>query len=142
MAAFGVNSPAADGVALALGPILSVFGTAASAGRLLRPGPLATWSEVRAAVGLLLAGYLLANVVINAGPVPVVLLAGPDQQVAAGIFTSVLVLARLLLFASAAVQAALLPPLARLAADHDTAGFRRRLASILGGVLGLGLLAG
>lgn len=138
LAASGVGSATAYGLVLALAPVVTVLLTAGRIDRLLPTGPRAAWSDVTAAIGLLVAGNLLANIVINAGPVVVELLAGPDELAAAGIFTSVLVLARVPLFAFSAIQAGFLPALARMAARRDTAAFRRRLLQILGLVLAMG----
>lgn len=125
---------------LAAAPILAVIATTARPAALLPPGPPAVWSDVTTAIGMLIAGNLLANVVINAGPVAVEILAGPGEQAAAGIFTAVLVLARIPLFAFAAIQAALLPGLARLAAVGDTSGFKRSLLKITAVVTVMALL--
>ena len=54
-------------------------------------------------------------------------------------FISVLVLARVPLFLFAAIQASFLPGMAALAAEGDTAGFRRRLNLIAGAVTALGV---
>lgn len=134
----GTDSAVPFGIVLAAAPLVAVAVTLTQPRTLLLPGPAAQWSDITKAIGLLIGGQLLANVVINAGPVAVELLADNSELAAVGIFTSVLVLARVPLFAFAAIQASFLPALARLAALQDNAGFRRRLLQILGIVVAFG----
>ena len=66
-------------------------------------------------------------------------MATTEERARVGVFISALVLVRIPLFVFSAIQAALLPGLARLAAVDDRAAYRRRLRSILLLVSGLGL---
>ncbi|MDQ3463757.1 MAG: polysaccharide biosynthesis protein, partial [Actinomycetota bacterium] len=126
-------------VLLGLSPILAVVLTAPRPGRLLADGPPASWQDVGSALGLLIAGSVFAQFVVNAAPIAANVLATTDERARVGVFISALVLVRIPLFVFAAVQAALLPGLARLAAVDDRAAYRRRLRSILLLVSGLGL---
>ena len=67
---------------------------------------------------------MLAQALVNAPPIAAKLLAHGSNSVAAGQVLTGTVLARLPLFAFAAVQAALLPGLAALLATGDRAGLR------------------
>ncbi|MBA2388848.1 MAG: polysaccharide biosynthesis protein [Geodermatophilaceae bacterium] len=127
-------------VLLGLSPLVAVLLTAPRPGRLLRDGPPASWQDVGSALGLLIAGSAFAQFVVNAAPIAANLLATADERARVGVFISALVLVRIPLFVFAAVQAALLPGLARLAAVDDGVGYRRRLRSILLLVGGLGLV--
>lgn len=125
-------------VLLGVSPVLAVLVTAPRPHRLLADGPPAAWQDVGSALGLLVAGSALSQFVVNAAPIAANLLATPQERARVGIFISALVLVRVPLFAFAAVQAALLPGLAHLAALEDRAGFLRRLRGILVLVGGLG----
>ena len=76
-------------------------------------------------------GTTLAQFVVNAAPVVANVLAEPGEEARAGVFISVLVLARMPLFLFSAIQAAFLPGLAALVAQHDRVGFGRRLRLVL-----------
>jgi O-antigen/teichoic acid export membrane protein len=107
-----------------------------------RPGPPASWSEVSVNLGWLLTAALCAQGVANAAIVALRLLApGGD---AAGQFLAAFVIARIPLFLFQAVQAALLPGLARALAMADLARFRRELLRVLGatGLVGVAGILG
>ncbi|HEU5156380.1 MAG TPA: hypothetical protein VFU43_05240 [Streptosporangiaceae bacterium] len=117
---------------LAAAPLVALAATAPGmygAGPAVRPGPSASWSEVSANLGWLLTAALCAQGVANAAIVALRLLSpGGD---AAGQFLAAFVIARIPLFLFQAVQAALLPGLARALAAADAAGFRRELRRVL-----------
>ncbi|MCV2488581.1 hypothetical protein OF117_04325 [Geodermatophilus sp. YIM 151500] len=138
LAAIGVATAGPYGLFLGLAPVLAVAVTAARLGPAVRPGPHATWADLGGAVGWLTVGALAGQFVVNAAPVAVNVLADASEQARAGIFISVLVLARVPLFLFAAIQASFLPGMAALAAAGDTAGFRHRLNIVTLGVAGLG----
>jgi O-antigen/teichoic acid export membrane protein len=139
LAVVGVTTAGWYGVFLGLAPIVAVLVTAGWLGPANRPGPHHSWGELGHAVGWLTLGALASQFVINAAPVAANLLAGADEQARAGVFISVLVLARVPLFLFAAIQASFLPGMAALAAAGDTEGFRRRLNLIAGAVTALGV---
>lgn len=139
LAVVGVTTAGWYGVFLGLAPIVAVLATAGWLGPANRPGPHHSWGELGHAVGWLTLGALASQFVINAAPVAANLLAGADEQARAGVFISVLVLARVPLFLFAAIQASFLPGMAALAAAGDTEGFRRRLNLIAGAVTALGV---
>jgi O-antigen/teichoic acid export membrane protein len=134
---------AAAGYAMAIG-LCSLAGIAAGLPRqrgLLQPGPPAPWAEVSASLGYLLAGSLLAQGLVNVGPLVVKALSGPGEHAAAGIFLNGLVIARIPLFLFQAVQAALLPALAAHAAAREWPQFRDGLQRLLLAVCGVAALA-
>jgi len=98
---------------------------------LVTPGPGAPWSELSIALGYLLAGSVLGQFLVNAGPLTVKVLASPAEQR----FLASLVIARVPLFLFQAVQASLLPKLAGLAGAGRHADFRRGLSRLLTAVL-------
>ena len=97
-----------------------------------QPSPSADVQELSTALGWLLVGSVLAQALVNAPPIAAKLLAHGSNSVAAGQVLTGTVLARLPLFAFAAVQAALLPGLAALLATGDRRGFVRGLTRLLG----------
>jgi O-antigen/teichoic acid export membrane protein len=139
LAVIGIATAGWYGLFLGLAPSIAVLLTAGRLGPALKPGPHASWGELGHAVGWLTAGALASQFVVNAAPVAVNALAGTGEQARAGVFISVLVLARVPLFLFAAIQASFLPGMAALAAAGDVAGFRRRLTAVTGGVAALGL---
>jgi O-antigen/teichoic acid export membrane protein len=107
----------------------------------IAPGPAARMAELSTRMGFLLAGSLLAQSLLNAGPLAVKVLAGANGGAVAGTFLNGLVISRIPLFFFQAVQAALLPALSIHAAlkRHDL--FRSDLRRLLLIVVGLALLA-
>jgi O-antigen/teichoic acid export membrane protein len=144
LALLGVTAVGWYGFALAAAPVAAVLATAWRLGPATAPGPDDhSWGELIRTVMVLMVGTVLAQFVVNAAPVAASVLAGPEEAARAGIFISVLVLSRIPLFLFSAIQAAFLPGLAALIAQGDTAGFRRRLQSVLavvGALAAAGLL--
>lgn len=135
LAVAGVRAVGPYGLVLAGAFAVSVLATVRPLPAAVTPGPDARWDELTGAIGWLILGSLLSQVLVNIGPIAVKLLAGPGEKQAAGQLLAGLVLARLPLFLFAAVQAALLPRLAaQLGAerlDLFTSGLRRLLVAVL-----------
>ena len=139
----GVTAVTAYGLLLGGATLAGVLLTARGLRGLRRPGPPAAGRELSRHLGLLLAGSVLAQALINLGPVLVALLAPPDQQGAAGRFLAGSVLTRVPLLLFASVQAALLPRLSALAAQNRDAEFRAvllRTALLVGAAGGAGVV--
>lgn len=140
LAVVGVHVVGAYGMLLGGAFVFAVLCTARRSFQSDQPGPEAPWAEFTGAVGWLVLGSVLSQVLVNVGPVAVKLLAGPEDSSAAGQLLAGLVLARLPLFLFAAVQAALLPRLAALIAGGEVRQFlsgMRRLLLIVVGLSGL-----
>jgi O-antigen/teichoic acid export membrane protein len=126
----GEPSPATCGWLLALSPWATLLVTS------LRWRP-ASERPVRRTPGLarrlylLIASALAAQLLINAGPLVVNLLATPAERAQAGLFLAVLVVVRVPVFLFSAIQPSFLPALAERAA----AGRRRSFVRLLGQVL-------
>jgi len=106
-------------------------------------GPPAQWSEVTSNLGWLLVGSIMGAGLVNAGPIAIDVLAADSQRDEVTRFGNGVLLARIPLFLFQAVQASLLPRLARLAAAGDLAefrgGFRRLMFVVLSvGAIGVG----
>ena len=141
LAVMGVKTVGAYGLLIGLAPIVSILVALPRQRGLVTPGPDAPWSELSAALGFLLVGSFLMQLLVNAGPIAVKLLATESQDELAGRFLAGLVLTRVPLFLFQAVQAALLPKLAGLAAAGRRADFRMGLRRLLIVVIAIGLLA-
>ncbi|MGH9150341.1 MAG: hypothetical protein ACRD0F_08375, partial [Acidimicrobiales bacterium] len=131
----GFDTAGPYGLLLPAAPALAVAVIYARNHRgLMTPGPVAPWGELSSALGWLLAGSVLAQAFVNAGPLAVKLLASEAEKAVAGRFLAGLVIARVPLFLFQAVQASLLPRLAGLAAAGRAADFRtglRRLVMVV-----------
>lgn len=141
LALVGVTAAPAYGFVLAIAALSGVTIVWVQGALRTADGPPATWSEVTPNLGWLLGGTLLSAALVNAGPLTIDALASSDRASDVTRFANAVLLARVPLFMFQAVQAALLPRLARLAARRDLeefqAGFRRLMVVVLGvGTLG------
>ena len=123
------------GLMIGLAPIGAVLLSLSTQWRNLQPGPRGLWRDTWAALGLLLAGSALAQLLLNSGPIAVKLLATEQQDAAAGRFLAGLVMARIPLFLFQAVQAALLPKLAGLVGVSRLDDFRHGLVRLVQAIL-------
>jgi O-antigen/teichoic acid export membrane protein len=106
----------------------------------LHEGPSASWSELTPNLGWLLLGSAMAAALVNAGPLAANHLATEDQQDLVANFAAGVLVARVPLFLFQAVQAALLPKLASLAAMGAFVEFRKGFKMLLYAVLAVGFL--
>ena len=124
LAAFGAKSAGAYGMAVALAPLAGFFYVLGRRQLGTEDGPPATWSEVTPNLGWLLLGSVFAAGLVNAGPVAANILKDDGQKELVTQFGYGVLLSRIPLYLFQAVQAALLPRLARLAARNEIAEFR------------------
>lgn len=140
LAAIGVSAVGWYGLAVAVAPLLGVAAVISRGQARTDPGPPATWNEVTPNLGWLLLGSVMAAALVNAGPIATNLLAGKDEEALVTRFGYGVILARIPLFLFQAVQAALLPRLARLAAANEMDEFRSGLKRLLVVVAGVGVV--
>ncbi|HYL52075.1 MAG TPA: hypothetical protein VEZ15_08915 [Acidimicrobiia bacterium] len=139
LAVIGVSTPGLYGLALALPPLIAVAISLRGQHNLLTPGPAAPYSELSSALGWLLLGSLLAQLLSYASFLGVTLLAnGHAEKDLTGKFITGLFIARVPLLLFQAVQAALLPKLAALASAGKQEDFRSGMRKLLLIVVGLG----
>lgn len=144
LALAGVSYVGPYGLAVALPPIIAlVVVVRARVGEtLLQPGPESSWSEITPNLGWLLAGSVMGQALVNAGPLATGLLSDGSRaqdEMVSDFFKGVL-LARVPLFLFQAVQAALLPKLAQLAAQGALDDFRQGFRKLMVVVVAIGTL--
>lgn len=139
----GVRSAGAYSLAIGLPCLIGLGAVLVTQRRLAEPGPAAPWSELSRALGWLLAGSLLAQLLVNIGPLAVKAFFSGGDATAAGRFLNGLVVARVPLFFFQAVQASLMPKLAADAAHGRMdafAGTLRKLLALIAAVVVVSVL--
>jgi O-antigen/teichoic acid export membrane protein len=135
-----VRSAAAWGLAVALPPIFAVAIAARGQHGLLLDGPMAEWSEITPNMGWLVAGSVFAAILVNGGPLVAGVLKTKSQGDLVSHFTYAVIITRVPLFLFQAVQAALLPKLAQLAARGALQEFRNGFRKLVVVVVAVGAL--
>jgi len=132
------TAPGWWGFALAIPPIVAVGVALRGQHGLVTPGPDAPYSEISGALALLLVGSIFAQLLSYISVLGVQILATPWQRehITAGFITGVYV-ARIPLLMFQAIQAALLPKLARLASEGKHDDFRVGLKQLVAIVVAL-----
>lgn len=135
LAAIGISTAGPYGFAVAIAPLAGVLVVGARGQLRTQEGPEASWAEVTPNLGWLLLGSVLAAGLVNAGPIAMGLLADDSESALVTRFGYGVLFARVSVFLFQAVQAALLPRLARLAArgnfDEFRVGFRRLMVVVV-----------
>ncbi|MDP8987627.1 MAG: polysaccharide biosynthesis protein, partial [Actinomycetota bacterium] len=91
LAVAGVASAGPYGLALGLAPFAAVALALRGERHIAQPGPEAPWSELSTVLGWLLVSAVLAQLLINAGPLAVKLLATEAEVAVAGRFLAALI---------------------------------------------------
>jgi O-antigen/teichoic acid export membrane protein len=123
--------------AVALSPLIAVAVVGVRGQTRTEPGPEASYSEITPNLGWLLLGSVMAAGLVNAGPLGVDILATSEQAQLVTAFGNGVLLSRVPLFLFQAVQASLLPRLARLAAKGDLDEFREGFSLLMKVVVGV-----
>lgn len=145
LAIVGIKTVGPYGMAVALAPLAGFFYVYVRDQLRVEDGPPASWHEVTPNLGWLLLGSVFAAGLVNAGPVAATLMADANQKELVTQFGYGVLLSRIPLFLFQAVQAALLPRLARLAARNEFDEFRtgfRKLLVIVAAVGAAGIVGG
>lgn len=140
LAVAGVSAVVPYGLLVGIPPLIAVVVAllVARPAEALTEGPEASWGELTPNLGWLLAGSVMAATLVNAGPLAASLLALPSEQALVSSFNAAVLIARVPLFLFQAVQAALLPKLARLSARGMVVEFRQGFRRLLMAVIALG----
>ncbi len=136
----GVENVGAYAIAVVAAPLVAVAAVALRKDLAQQDGPEASFTEIAPNLGWLLLGSVMGAALVNAGPLGVNLLATSSEAAKVTAFGNGVLLSRVPLFLFQAVQAALLPRLARLAAQKAYAEFRHGLATLLKVVVGVAVL--
>jgi O-antigen/teichoic acid export membrane protein len=128
---FGVTNVGAYALAVAVSPLVAAGVVFVRGETQTEDGPPATYSEITPNLGWLLLGTIMAAALVNAGPLGVDFLANASDAEKVTAFGNGVLLSRVPLFLFQAVQAALLPRLARLAAKGDLEEFRHGFSLLL-----------
>ncbi|MGH9185785.1 MAG: lipopolysaccharide biosynthesis protein [Acidimicrobiales bacterium] len=138
--AVGASSAGPYGLAVGFAPFVGVAVAMRGQRDLTGPGPDAPVSELSTALGWLLLGSVMAQCLMNGGPIAAQLLASDAERSLVGEFAGGVVLARIPLFLFQAIQAALLPRLSALAGSGRLTEFRRGFRRLLVAVASLGVV--
>ena len=136
----GVKAIGAYALVVALSPSVGVLIVWLRGDLATQEGPPADYSEITPNLGWLLGGSILGAALVNAGPLGIDMLAHADQAEQVTAFANGVLLSRVPLFLFQAVQAALLPRLARLAARGDLGDFVKAFRQLLIVVVGVGVI--
>jgi hypothetical protein len=135
-----VTSVGAYAMAVALSPIVAVLFVSARGDMKSQQGPPANFAELTPNLSWLLLGSVMAAALVNAGPIGVDVLANTSDAEKVTAFGNGVLLSRIPLFLFQAVQASLLPRLARLAAKGNLDEFVQGLSLLLKIVVGVAVL--
>ena len=136
----GSRAPGAYGLVLVLPPAAAIAISMRGQKHLLDPGPAAPYSELSTAIGYLLLGSLLCQALSYSAYIAAIVLKTPAQADLVGKLAAGILIARIPLLGFQAVQAALLPKLARLAGAGHDAEFRKALHQLVMIVLAVGVI--
>jgi O-antigen/teichoic acid export membrane protein len=136
----GIRSVGWFGMLIAASPLVGLAWVARRGALQTEDGPPAAWGEVTPNLGWLLTGSIFAAGLVNAGPVTTQLLSVEGQDDLVERFGLGVLLARIPLFMFQAIQAALLPRLARHAARNEIGEFRVGLRKLLVVVIAVGVI--
>ena len=139
LAIIGIKTVGPYGMAVAVAPLAGFFYVYARGQLRTEDGPPASWHEVTPNLGWLLLGSVFAAGLVNAGPVAANLMADGNEKELVTQFGYAVLLSRIPLFLFQAVQAALLPRLARLAARNEFDEFRNGFKKLMFVVLAVGM---
>ncbi|MGZ4689168.1 MAG: hypothetical protein ACXV9P_11240 [Acidimicrobiia bacterium] len=138
--AIGVNNAGAYGMCMALAPFVAVLVSLRRREKLLEPGPPAPYSELSNALGWLLAGSVLMQLLGYSSLLGVNMLKGPGDARVVAAFTSAFFVARIPPLLFQAVQGTLLPKLASLAGAGRHDDFRTGLKQLMVIVVGIAVV--
>jgi len=136
----GSHAPGLFGLALVLPPIAALFISLRGQHGLLLPGPTAPYSELSSALIYLLVGSLLCQAISCSGYLAAVIVHNTGQKNLVGDLAVGILIARIPILGFQAVQAALLPKLARLAGAGRDDEFRSSLRQLVMIVLAVGII--
>jgi O-antigen/teichoic acid export membrane protein len=136
----GCHTAGPFGLALVLPPIAAMAISLRGQKRLLEPGPTAPYSELSSAIGYLLLGSVLCQALSYSAYLVAIAFETHAEATRVGKFAAGILIARIPILGFQAVQAALLPKLARLAGEGRDDEFRTALRQLVMIVLAVGII--
>lgn len=139
----GVKTAGPFGLVLCAAPLVAVFIALANRKGLLDPGPPAPLAELSSKLGYLLVGSVLTQLIGYSAVLVAYRYHTDSQKAEVGTYVAGFFTARIPILLFQAVQAALLPKLAKLAGPENRGEFRSRLQILLilvGAIAGLGTI--
>jgi O-antigen/teichoic acid export membrane protein len=140
LAVVGVDKAGPYGIAMGVAPFIAVLAILMDRHGLLEPGPHSEWSELSTALVLLLLGSACAQLLAYGALLYVNVKAGNSHGSVSRSFTNAFFIARIPVLMFMAVQAALLPKLARFAAADAHLDFRAALKRLVQVVVAVAIL--
>jgi O-antigen/teichoic acid export membrane protein len=140
IAAVSVGTLGWFGIAFAAAPFIATIAGLAGARGLIESGPPAAMSELSTAIGWLLLGSVFCQALGYSAYIGASLIATPAQDAELGGFVAGLFVARVPLLLFQAVQAALLPKLARMLGRGQVVEFRAGLLRLCSAVIVLSII--
>ena len=134
----GVETAGPYGLLVALAPFAAVAISLRGQKGLVEPGPPASWKEISANIGLLVAGSALALALLNAAAVVVQLLASSSESEKTSWIFAGMLLSRVPLYFFQAIQATLVPELSEQRGAGEREAFRAGLRKLTVAVIVIG----
>jgi O-antigen/teichoic acid export membrane protein len=140
-AVVGVESAGPYGLLIALAPFAAVAISLRGQKGLVEPGPPASWKEISANIGFLVAGSALALALLNAAAVVVQLLASSSESEKTSWIFAGMLLSRVPLYFFQAIQATLVPELSEQRGAGEREAFRAGLRKLTVAVIVIGAVS-
>jgi O-antigen/teichoic acid export membrane protein len=140
-AVVGVETAGPYGLLVALAPFAAVAISLRGQKGLVEPGPPASWKEISANIGFLVAGSALALALLNAAAVVVQLLSSSSESDKTSWIFAGMLLSRVPLYFFQAIQATLVPELSEQRGAGEREAFRAGLRKLTIAVIVIGLVS-
>ena len=135
----GVEDAGPYGLLVALAPFAAVAISLRGQKGLVEPGPPASWKEISANIGFLVAGSALALALLNAAAVVVQLLSSSSESDKTSWIFAGMLLSRVPLYFFQAIQATLVPELSEQRGAGEREAFRAGLRKLTIAVIVIGM---
>ena len=141
LAVVGVESAGPYGLLVALAPFAAVGISLRRQKGLVEPGPPASWAEISANIGFLVAGSALALALLNAAAVVVQLLSSSSESEKTSWIFAGMLLSRVPIYFFQAIQATLVPELSEQRGAGERQAFRAALRKLTVAVIVIGAVS-
>jgi O-antigen/teichoic acid export membrane protein len=141
LAVIGVETAGPYGLLVAVAPFAAVAIALRGQNGLVEPGPPASWAEISANIGFLVAGSALALALLNAAAVVVQLLSSSSESEQTSWIFAGMLLSRVPLYFFQAIQATLVPELSEQRGAGEREAFRAGLRKLTIAVVVIGAVS-